>query len=142
MCLRNTNGIQIFYTICSYILKDVKRGSVATKREDFYIFIILKSALLDPQEPKSVMQSLVSICYTFCCVHFFKFSGGTTPPPPPTKIEGGVSRCLETFVVMIIIHYTTLKYSLRTLLRCVTSQDGHDLHKQTMSHDISHIFSA
>ena len=29
-----------------------------------------------------------------------------------------------------------------TLMRCLTSHDKHDLHKQTMSHYISHIFSA
>ena len=75
-----------FYNTYLYILKDIMRG---TEREDFFICISLNTALSGPPEPKSVLQSLVSICYTFSFV-FFIFSGsGMTPPPPPKrKIEG------------------------------------------------------
>ena len=53
-------------------------GSVATEREDFSIFISLNAALFGPSEPQNVLQSLVSICYSFLFA-FFKFPGGMIP---------------------------------------------------------------
>ena len=35
------NGIQIFYNIYLYTLKDIMRGSVATDPEDIYIFYMI-----------------------------------------------------------------------------------------------------
>ena len=65
------------------------RGSVATEREYFCIFIRLNAALFGPPEPKSELQSLVSICYTFFGALFLNFpwgGGGVTLPPPHAMI--------------------------------------------------------
>ena len=45
-----------------FFYEDVMRGSVATERDFFCNFISLNAALLGLPEPKSVLQSLFSIC--------------------------------------------------------------------------------
>ena len=69
-----------------FFYKDVMRGSVATERDFFGNFISLNAALLGLPEPKSVLQSLFSICYTLCFALFQISRGGRSPPK---KIEGG-----------------------------------------------------
>ena len=64
------------------------RGSVATEQEDFCIFTSLNTALLGHPEPKNVLQSLVSICYTFLGGTFSNFPRGVIPLK---KNEGDVS---------------------------------------------------
>ena len=73
--------------------EDVMRGSVATEQDFCCNFISLKDALLGPPEPKSVLQSLFSICYTILFALFQisrgddpplkKLRGGRVPPPRP-----------------------------------------------------------
>ena len=51
--------------------------------------------------------------------------------------------CLKDIMsLFIIINYKTLKYSPGIAPEKLSERVDHDLHKQTMSHDISHIFSA
>ena len=100
---RGAAKCEIFYNMYLYILMNIMRGRAATEREDFCICISLNAALLGPPQPQSVLQSLVSICYTFFFFffffffwgggHFFNFSGGIIPlnkfegacPPPPVS---------------------------------------------------------
>ena len=70
------------------------RESLATERNDFLLCILsLNAALLGLPEPKSVLHSLISICYTCFFALFQIVRGDVNPPPPPPrkKIEGDVS---------------------------------------------------
>ena len=82
----DTNEIQIFYSVYSYVLKDIMRESAATEQEDLCIFINLNAALLGPPGPKCMFQSVFAILFCVCTFSNFQGGGGEiplSPPPPP-----------------------------------------------------------
>ena len=82
-----------------FLYKDVMRGSVATER--------------DFSEPKSVLQSLFSICYTICFALFQisreddpplkKLRGGGTCPPPPVPPGIAAPECVHLLLIVIAV---------------------------------------